>query len=501
VREASGTSFAKLRSAEPQAGACPPRSRVPPTWHGAAIDGGGGGFVASGRVSEKSEASKQGLALHWRIFVAMVLGVWLGLILRLLAARGAVAQATLSGIAGLGQSVGRMFLALLSMVVVPLVFASLVSSITAFRGRSSLKRLGGLTMAYYVTTSLFAIVVGILVSNFVRPGAGVDYNELMGKARGMEQRHSLPESAAGSSVWEVVGGIVFRMIPDNVIDAASSNRNMLAVIFFALLLGYFINAAGQERAHRLGTFFEDLFEVMMKMTHGIIQLAPYGIFGYLVFISATTGWELAAALGKYMITVFVGLMFHACVTLPLLSWVLARQNPLALAKAVSPALATAFSTASSSGTLPLTLKCLNDAGMEPRITSFVLPLGATINMDGTALYEAAAVLFIAQMLGDLSLAQQFVVAFTALLASIGAAGIPHAGTVMMVIVLEAVGLPTDAVLTILAVDRVLDMLRTTVNVWSDVNAAAVVSFLTGPRTRGLAAAAAGAASAESESIQ
>lgn len=448
---------------------------IPPgAW---AVDAGGGGFVAFRRVSEQGEASKPGLALHWRIFIAMVLAVGLGLGLRLLAARGAVAEPTLSGIAGLGQNVGRMFLALLSMVVVPLVFASLVSSVTSLRGASGLGRLGSFTVAYYITTSLLAILVGMLVSNLIRPGAGVDYNELMGRARGAEQQYSLPEAAEGSSLWTVVGGIVFRMIPDNVIEAASSNRNMLAVIFFALLLGYFINAAGHERAERLGTFFADLFEVMMRMTHGIIQLAPYGIFGYLVFVAATTGWELAAALGKYMIAVFVGLGFHACITLPLLSWLVAGRSPLGLAAAVAPALATAFSTASSSGTLPLTMKCLNDSGMEPRITSFVLPLGATVNMDGTALYEAAAVLFISQMLGELTLAQQLVVAFTALLASIGAAGIPHAGTVMMVIVLEAVGLPTEAVLTILAVDRVLDMLRTTVNVWSDVNAAAVVSFL------------------------
>ena len=419
----------------------------------------------------------EGLPLHMRIAVGMAVGIAGGVALRLLEAVGWISPDTARLVAGLGQGLGRLFLALLSMVVVPLVFTSLVSSIAGLRSHGALRGLGLLTLGYYLATSVLAITVGLVMSNLVRPGDGVDYGELLARSRAAEGEPALPTAVTEADPWSVLAGLFFRMIPPNVIEAASDNRNMLAVIFFALVLGMVLHGIDEARASRLTTLFEDLFAAFMRLTQAVIGLAPYGIAGYLLFVAATTGFELAFALGKYMVTVFLGLTFHALFTLPLLSWLLTRRSPSALLRAVAPALATAFSTASSSGTLPLTMKCLNDAGVRPRITSFVLPLGATINMDGTALYEAAAVLFIAQMLGDLSLAQQILVAFTALLASIGAAGIPHAGTVMMVVVLEAVGLPTEAVLTILAVDRILDMLRTTVNVWSDANAASVVDTL------------------------
>lgn len=218
---------------------------------------------------------------------------------------------------------------------------------------------------------------------------------------------------------------------------------------------------------------------MMKMTTFVIWLAPFGVFGFMLFAAAGAGLEAFRALGLYMLTVAAGLAIHALLTLPALVYLLAGRSPLEYAKAMGPALLTAFSTASSNATLPLTITCVEErAGISNRISSFVLPLGATVNMDGTALYEAVAVLFIAQVYGaDLDLAQQVVVAFTALLASVGAAGIPHAGTVMMVVVLGAVGLPPHAVGLILAVDRVLDMCRTSVNVWSDCTAAAVVARL------------------------
>ena len=386
---------------------------------------------------------------------------------------------TVKSICGVGEAAGKIFLSLLKMVVVPLVFTSLVSAVTGLRGQAGLKKLGAMTGGYYLLTSLLAILVGIVVANIVQPGKGVDYAALMSSAHEGGHTLKLPEGGAADSVWEVVGGIVYRMIPTNILEFASDNRNMLSVIFFALLLGYFINASGGGRANRTATLFDDLFEIMMKMTQSIIELAPYGIFGYIVFVIGSTGFALLKPLAWYAVAVTLGLGFHALVTLPILLIVLTRQSPIRLAKAVWPALATAFSTASSSGTLPLTIQCLNDAGVKPRVSSFVLPLGATVNMDGTALYEAAAVLFIAQMLGDLTLGQQFLVAFTALLASVGAAGIPHAGTVMMVVVLQAVDLPTDAALTILAIDRPLDMLRTTVNVWSDSNCTMVVNQLSG----------------------
>lgn len=426
-----------------------------------------------------SEAPKGKLALHWRILIAMVFGVVVGGALNALRATEIISADFVATVTGLGEALGQIFLRLLKMVVVPLVFTSLVTAVTGLRGQAGLKKMGAVTAAYYATTSMLAIGVGIIVANIVKPGVGVDYNLLMKQAADGGHKMTIAAESSGKNVWDIVGGIVFRMIPTNFLDFARDNRNMLSVIFFALMLGYFINQSGGKRAERASTLFEDFFEIMMKMTHAIIQLAPYGIAGYIVFVVGTTGFALLGPLAWYGVAVLIGLSFHAGVTLSFAYWFFTRKSPLQFFRQVWPALATAFSTASSSGTLPLTIKCLNDTGVNPRVTSFVLPLGATVNMDGTALYEAAAVLFIAQMLGDLTLAQQFLVAFTALLASVGAAGIPHAGTVMMVVVLEAVDLPTDAVLTILAIDRPLDMLRTSVNVWSDATCTAVVAKVTG----------------------
>jgi Na+/H+-dicarboxylate symporter len=214
---------------------------------------------------------------------------------------------------------------------------------------------------------------------------------------------------------------------------------------------------------------------MMQMTLFVVKFAPIGVFGFTLYAAAGKGPGAFRVLGWYVLSVFIALLIHATITLPTILRFTTGRSPIAYMRSMTTALVTAFSTASSNGTLPLTMQNAEDAGVRPRVTSFVLPLGATINMDGTALYEAVAVLFIAQVYGiELTLAQQGLVALTALLASIGAAGIPHAGMVMMVVVLNAVGLPTSAVALILAVDRILDMCRTTVNVWSDSIAAAVV---------------------------
>jgi Na+/H+-dicarboxylate symporter len=271
--------------------------------------------------------------------------------------------------------------------------------------------------------------------------------------------------------------IVTRLIPTNVVQVSTSNRAILGLIFFALCFGAAAVKTGGEAAETLGRFFRSIFDVMTTLTQGVLMFAPLGIGGYLLFVTASTGTELFGALGKYMLTVALALLIHSGFSLGLLLWLVTKRSPLAWAQTMKEALLTAFSTASSAGTLPLTMDCARKGGVPERVVSFTLPLGATLNMDGTALYEAVAVLFVAQMLGDLALGQQIVVAVTALMVSIGAAGIPHAGTVMMVIVMQAVGLPTDAVLVILAVDRVLDMCRTTVNVWSDSVGAAIIMHL------------------------
>jgi len=420
--------------------------------------------------------------LHIQIFVAMALGSIIGLSLNFAGEAGVVTRETVLAVGAVGEWFGKVFLTLLNMIVVPLIFSSLVCSITGVGGQKGLARLGSRTIAYYLTTSLLAIIVGIVLVNIIQPGQGVDYQGLMEAARGeLDTRGMKPPDVEGvgkGGVFAVLADIVYRMIPSNVFEVARSNKKILAVIFFAVVFAISTIKTGGEAAKTIDRFFRAVYDVMITMTNGILLFAPYGIAGYILFVTATTGVALASALGWYMVSVALALAIHAFVTLPLLLWFLGKRNPIVFARDMRDALLTAFSTASSAGTLPLTMQCARDNAKVPeRVTSFTLPLGATVNMDGTALYEAVAVLFVAQMvMPEITMGQQVIIAVTALLASVGAAGIPHAGTVMMVIVMQAVGLPTDAVLVILSVDRVLDMCRTTVNVWSDSVGAAVIAY-------------------------
>jgi len=423
-------------------------------------------------------AAMRRLELHHWILLAMVLGAGVGIPLERLGASGAITPELVRSVAQVGKEIGDVFLSLLKMLVVPLIFSSLVSGVTNLGGGSGdLGRLGGATFGYYLLTSLLGITTGIAVVNLVQPGKGADLLTLEKTAEGEVQPDVVSEG--GGSIGEILWRQLTGMIPENPAQALAEG-DMLPIIFFAIVFAVFLNRAG-EAGKRLSSAFDDLFQVMMKMTLFVIRLAPVGVFGFMLYAAAGKGLDAFVALGWYALTVFLALVIHAHVTLPLLLWVLGRRSPWAYVKALTPALLTAFSTASSNATLPLTMTAVEDrAGIDHRVSSFVLPLGATVNMDGTALYEAVAVLFIAQVYGsDLSLGQQVVVALTALLASVGAAGIPHAGTVMMVVVLEAVGLPLSGVGLILAVDRILDMCRTAVNVWSDATASAVIARLVG----------------------
>ncbi len=403
----------------------------------------------------------------------MGLGAALGLGLNWAGGQGIVDADIVATVAMVGKEVGDLFLRLLQMLVVPLIISSLITGVTGMGDLRSLGSIGGRAIAFYLTTSLIAIVTGIAVVNLIRPGDGA---ELALLEDGAASNVLLAEAPGGIGVvlWEQLEGL----IPKNPL-AAAAEGDMLPVIFFSLLMGVFIGLAehreGSKDASVVRRFFSGLFDVMMQMTLFVVKFAPIGVFGFTLCAAAGKGPAAFRVLGWYVLAVFIALLIHAMVTLPLILKVATGRSPIAYARKLTTALVTAFSTASSNGTLPLTMQSVEDAGVKPQVTSFVLPLGATINMDGTALYEAVAVLFIAQVYGlDLSLAQQAIVALTALLASIGAAGIPHAGMVMMVVVLNAVGLPTSAVALILAVDRILDMCRTTVNVWSDSVAAAVV---------------------------
>lgn len=364
------------------------------------------------------------------------------------------------------QRIGNLFLRLLKMVAVPLIITSLSAGILGLGKTGGVGPMFAKTLAYYVTTSMLAIITGLLAVNIIKPGLRAD--DALATAP--------PTVSEAKSLGEVLFDQLEALLPANP-AAAIVAPDFLSIIAFTLAFSIFALKCGGAIAERTRVVSETGLEIMMAMTTAIIRLAPIGVLFLMLYVTATQGATVFQSLAFYMLAVTSALLVHACITLPLILRFVAKRNPWKYLQAMSPALLTAFSSASSNGTLPLTINCTEKrAGISNRTSSFVLPLGATINMDGTALYEAVAVLFIAQLYHgtNLPLSAQIVVALTALLASVGAAGIPHAGLVMMVIILQAVGLPVEMQGIILAVDRVLDMGRTTVNVWSDACGCAVV---------------------------
>ena len=402
------------------------------------------------------------IALHWQILVAVLVGALAG---------GVIGDTVLHV-----EFLGTLFLKALRMIIVPLIATSIITGVAGLGGAAGFGRMGIRTLLYYTATSLLAILTGLLLVNLLKPGVGVN----LGLAQAPEK---LAQSMAqfGDSPFDAVVRLLLDIVPANPFESMAAGK-ILQIIFFCLLFGYFITRLPKTPRETLTHFFESCFEVMMQVTNLIIRFAPIGIFALVSKTVATTGFEALGGLGIYVITVFVGLAIHAVFTLPAVLLIAGKGSPRRHAQAMAPALLTAFSTSSSSATLPLTMESLEKrAGVSNRTTSFVAPLGATVNMDGTALYECVAAMFIAQAYGvELGFAQQLLVVVTALLASIGAAGIPMAGLVMISVILTAVGLPLEGVGLILAVDRVLDMCRTTVNVWSDSCGAVVVERQMGP---------------------
>lgn len=384
------------------------------------------------------------IQLHWQILIALIIAVIYGYYL----------PNWIPYISWMGD----IFLRALKMVIIPLILSSIISGVTSMGEGKDLGRLSFKTLFYYLSTSILAILTGLLIVNLVKPGVGVE----MGFTQSVE---GLTESAGS------VKDILYRLVPDNIVDAMAQGT-ILSVIFFAIVFGYFITRVETQYKEPLKNFFDAIFEVMMKVTLFIIRFTPLGIFGIVAREVARNADQLAniaGSLAMYSLCVVVGLLIHAFISLPLIVRFIAKARPFKHFSNMLTPLLTAFSTSSSSATLPLTMEALeHKSGVSNKITSFILPLGATINMDGTALYECVAAMFIAQVYGvELTFAQQALVVVTALLASIGAAGIPMAGLVMITVVLTAVGLPLEGIGLILAVDRILDMLRTSVNVWSD----------------------------------
>ena len=412
------------------------------------------------------------LKLHWQILIAIVLAAIAGHL---------VGQD--SGFLGVAfydvfDFVGTLFINALKMLIVPLIASSIIVGVAGIGSSGDLGRLGGKTLLFYAITTLSAILVGLVLVNTVQPGLvnGEPAQDLLALSADADTvAAKVGEKGAGDVVE-----IFLRMVPPNIIEAAA-NGEMLGLIFFSILFGFFMTRLGHETADPLFRFWDAVFHVMMRMTEWVMLFAPIGVFGLVARTVAKTGFDAAAPLIVFALTVLGALLFHAAVTLPSMLRMVAKVSPLALYRAIAPALLTAFSTASSSATLPITIDCVEkNAGVPNRISSFVLPLGATVNMNGTALYECVAAMFIAQAYGlELSFGVQFSIVVIALVTSIGVAGIPSASLVAIAIILSAVGLPVEAIGVLFVFDRVLDMARTSINVLGDACCAVIVARLEG----------------------
>lgn len=366
---------------------------------------------------------------------------------------------------------GDLFMRALRMLIIPLILSSLISGITNIGSGANLGRIGGKTLLYYLSTSMLAIFTGQILVNIIKPGVGAQINFVQEVEGLVEKQRSFKE-------------IIIEIVPDNVLTAMVEN-DMLSVIFFAILFGFFIMKVGKKHSELLQHFFISIFEVMMKITLFVIKFTPFGVFGLVAKTVADQDdfGGLVNSMGLYMLTVIIALSIHGSITLPLIVKFIGKAKPLQHLKNMTTPLLTAFSTSSSAATLPLTINAVEEkSGVSNKISSFTLPLGATVNMDGTALYECIAAIFIAQAYGiDLTFLQQLIIVLTALLASIGAAAIPMAGLVMMTVILTAIGLPLEGVGLIIAVDRILDMFRTATNVWSDSCGAVVIAKTEGEK--------------------
>ena len=401
--------------------------------------------------------------LHWQVLCAMILGCFLGYIFKTIPQNMVVdslyQMITLCGV---------LFIRLLKMIMVPLILTSIIIGVSSIKSGKKVGRLGVKTFFYYLCTSLVAIIIGLSLSNIMQPGIGATIVE----------NTSFDPSKIQTSAS--TADILIRMIPTNPFQALASG-DMLGIIFFAIFFGFVLNMIDSKKSSSLKNGIDAIFQVIMKITQLIIKLSPIGVLGLMTKVVYTSGFDIFVNLAKYMLTIALGLSIHLFIVLPIIILIFIKTNPLNHFKAIASAMLTAFSTSSSNATLPVTMKCVRDnVKASNEVTSFVLPMGATINMDGTALYECAGVLFISQVLGvDLSFNQQMIVVITALLASIGAAGIPSAGLVMIFIVTSAVGLNDPQVGIIigamLAIDRPLDMFRTMVNISSDSVGAAVIA--------------------------
>ena len=410
------------------------------------------------------------LPLHWKIIIGMVFGVIYGLI----ASKYGWVNFTDNWI----KPWGTIFVNLLKLIAVPLVFASLIKGVASLSDISKLSRIGGKTIVIYLTSTVIAVSIGLLLVNTVKPGDGFDKDSVT-KTEQIEEGASKKIAAAEGVKEEGPLQFLIDIVPTNIFDSASNNRNMLQVIFFAILFGIAMVMLPDEKTTYVKGFFDGINDIILQIVDLIMISAPYGVFALLAGLVVDFGAsaELFIALAKYSATVIVGLLLMIFLVYPIILRLFTKVKYLDFFKGISPAQMLAFSTSSSAATLPVTMeRCEEYIGVSEEVSSFVLPLGATINMDGTSLYQAVAAVFIAQAFGiELDMGQQLTIVLTATLASIGAAAVPGAGMVMLVIVLGSIGVPTEGLALIFGVDRLLDMLRTVVNVTGDATVATVVA--------------------------
>ena len=420
------------------------------------------------------------IALHWKILIGMILGVIFGF-----------AMLQFDGgdqfVNNLIKPLGVIFIKLLKLIAIPLILASLIKGISDLKDISKLASIGVKTIVIYVLTTIIAISIGISLVNFFGPGDAVSDNTILKLTEVYSNNDSLQTKISEANKQQQNGPIDFLVdiVPENAFSALSNNKLMLQVIFLAIFIGISLLLIGEKKSKPLKDFFDSLNDLVLKMVDLIMLTAPYAVFALLAnVIVSSNDPELLYALLFYALVVLAGLGLMFCFYM-LMLFLITKKNPFLFVKQISPAQLLAFSTSSSAATLPVTMNCIEKrVGVDREVSSFVLPVGTTINMDGTSLYQAVAAVFIAQALNfDLTFSDQLMIILTALLASIGSAAVPGAGMVMLVIVLESVGFPADklgiGLALIFAVDRPLDMCRTVINVTGDATVSTVIAKLEG----------------------
>ncbi|MCW1925571.1 dicarboxylate/amino acid:cation symporter [Luteolibacter arcticus] len=439
---------------------------------------------------------KRRLALHWQILAALLLATLTAAAFRGLFGEKSDATFVTAAIEGC-KLVGDLFLRALKMIIIPLIVTSVVGGIAGLKDAQGFGRLGLKTIGFYMTTGLLAILLGLFLVSTIQPGLtdgqpNQSIREAFEQGTGTSEDDMKKVEAAsgnvpeGKGIWVSISGIFRSMLPENIFAAAASNESVLGVLIFSMLFAVAVTRLPEEQGKSLREFFIAASEAVGTIVHWIMAFAPIGVYALILPVVYSTGFGLFANLGKYVVTVIFALGLHLCVTMPLVLMLVARVSPRRHFAAVKQALIMAFSTASSSATLPLTMECVRDrCGVSPRVTSFTLPIGTSINTDGTALYECVAVMFVAQVMGvQMGPGEMFFVVVAALLTSVGIAGVPHASLVAILLILKNSGIAgaEAAVGVLLAVDRFLDMSRTAVNVFGDTCVAVLVARSEGEAT-------------------